>query len=68
MQKLSEAGKKRWAAMRKSNENVFYAFLRNRLAAEASDFPLFMQCLDFQSHPLRHVFSPTKLLVLRPEP
>ena len=33
---------KLWAAIRKSNENFFYAFLRNRLPAEASDFPLFM--------------------------
>jgi hypothetical protein len=28
--------------MGKSNENSFYAFLRNRLLAETSDFPLFV--------------------------
>jgi hypothetical protein len=34
--------KERWAAMTKSNDNYFYAFLHNRLPAEASDVSLFM--------------------------
>jgi hypothetical protein len=42
MQNLSETGKKAVSCDDESNENFFYAFLRNRLPAEASDFPLFM--------------------------